>query len=337
MWIDMHTHILPAELPDLGARFGDARWIRLEHHRPGYARMMQGDRFFREVEANCWDPAVRIRECDALGIDMQVLSTVPVMFGWWAPAADALAAARLLNDDLARTVTAHPDRFIALGSVPLQAPELAADELERCVRELGMPGVQIGSHVNDWNLDEEPLLPFWERANALEAAIMVHPWDMMAMDRMPRHWLPWLVGMPAETALAMCSLLMGGIVEQFPGIRFCFNHGGGAFPGTLARIRHGFDVRPDLCQTRTSTPPDALLDRIWVDSVVHDERTLHFLLDIMPEDRVVLGSDYPFPLGELQPGRLLREADLDADTRARISYHNVLSWLRVDPPVRGGS
>ncbi|TVR04093.1 MAG: amidohydrolase [Deltaproteobacteria bacterium] len=331
MRIDMHTHILPEHIPPFDEQFDTPGWIRLDHHRPGFARMMKGDTFFREIEANCWDPEVRIRECDTLGIDIQVLSTVPVMFGWWAPAKDALEVARFLNDDLAQTVRAFPHRFVALGSVPLQDPALAADEMRRCIRDLGMPGVQIGSHVNDWNLDEDELTPFWEAAHDLEAAVMVHPWDMMAMEKMPRHWLPWLVGMPAETSLAMCSLLMGGIVEKYPRIRFCFNHGGGAFPGTLARIRHGFDVRPDLCQTRTTTPPDELLDRIWVDSVVHDERSLHFLLDVFPHDRVVLGSDYPFPLGELQPGTLLREADLDPTVRDAIGFRNALDWLRLDP------
>ena len=170
-----------------------------------------------------------------------------------------------------------------------------------------MPGIQIGSHVNGCNLDEPALFPIFEAAQALDAAVFVHPWEMLGRDRMKKYWLPWLVGMPAETALAICSVIFGGVLERLPDLRIAFAHGGGAFAFTLGRIEHGFKVRPDLCATDASTPPRDLLHRLYVDSLVHDARALHYLVDLMGADRVALGSDYPFPLGEAEPGKLIAD------------------------------
>ena len=216
--IDIRTHILPERWPDLRERYGYGGFVSLEHHRCGAARMMVDGKFFREIESNCWDPAARMHECDAHRVDVQVLSTVPVMFSYWAKPEHAHDLARLLNDHLASVVQAHPRRFVALGTLPLQAPELAVRELERCVEELGFPGVEIGTHVNDWNLDEPALFPVFQRAAELGAAVFVHPWDMMGKERMPRYWLPWLVGMPAESSLAICSLVFGGVFAVFAGV-----------------------------------------------------------------------------------------------------------------------
>jgi aminocarboxymuconate-semialdehyde decarboxylase len=327
--IDVHTHILPPQLPEWARRHAPERdFITLDHHAPCRARMVTDTgRFFREVEANCWDPDVRLRECDALGVAVQVLSTVPVLFEYGRPPQVGLDVARFLNDHLAGVVRDHPKRFVGLGTVPLQAPELAIAELERCITELGLAGIQIGSHVNRWNLDEPELAPFWQRVEALGAAVFVHPWDMMGQDRMPRHWLPWLVGMPAEVTLALCSILMGGVLERNPGLRLMFAHGGGAFAGTLGRIDHGFHARPDLCQSRTRQPPSAFLGQFWVDALVHDARTLQFALDTFGLQRVAIGSDYPFPLGEDRPGALLAELGLSQAQSDDIRTHNALRWL----------
>lgn len=290
--------------------------------------MMIGEHRFREIGHNTWDPAVRLGECDRDGVGVQILSTVPVMFSYWAKPADTLDLSQLLNDHLAGVVADNPRRFAALGTLPMQAPELAVLELERCVRELGFPGVQIGSHVNDWNLDEPALLPFFEAAEELGAAVFVHPWDMLAPDRMRRYWMRWLVGMPTETTIAICSVLFGGLLERFPRLRIGFAHGGGSFPGTVGRIEHGFQVRPDLCATHTQVPPTEWLGRFWVDSLVHDPGQLRLLLELLGRDRIALGSDYPFPLGEHHPGRMIEDMpELDAEVRARLLTHNALEFL----------
>ena len=245
MKIDIHTHILPREWPDLDAKYGYRGFVRLDHYKPCCARIMIGDRVFREITDNVWDPERRIEECDRDGVSMHALSTVPVMFSYWAKPRDALDLCRLLNDHMAEIVRRYPSRFVGLGTIPLQDVDLAAQELTRCVRELQLCGVEIGTHVdaNDHchgadcrNLDHPSLDVLWKTAEDLSAAIFVHPWDMMGQKRMPKYWLPWLVGMPAETSLAVCSMIFGGVFDRFPKLRVAFAHGGGAFPFTIGRI-----------------------------------------------------------------------------------------------------
>jgi len=326
--IDVHTHILPPALPDLGARYGSGGFVRMEHLRPGSARLSIDGAFFRDVPETCYNPARRLEECDRHGVGVQVLSTVPVMFSYRARAEHALDLARLLNDHVAATVREHPRRFAGLGTLPMQDPDAAARELERCVRELGLAGVQIGTHVNAWNLDRPELFPVFQHAGDLGAAVFVHPWEMLGSERMPKYWLPWLVGMPAEVSLAICSLIFGGVLERLPRLRIAFAHGGGAFPGTLGRIERGFHARPDLCAVDNPVSPRAYLGKFFVDSLVHDPDTLRFLLRLVGPDRVALGSDYPFPLGEEVPGRMIETmADLPPDVKDRLLAGTALEFL----------
>ncbi|RUO94290.1 amidohydrolase [Corallococcus sp. AB018] len=329
MKVDIHTHLLPPELPRFAERFGYGGFIALDHHAPCRARMMRDDgKFFREIESNCWDPKQRVVECDAHGVQVQVLSTVPVLFSYWAKPQDGLEVARFLNDHLAGAVATAPKRFVGLGTVPLQSTDLAVKELERCVRTLGFAGVQIGSHVNDLNLSDPALFPFFQAASDLGAAVFVHPWDMMGEAKMAKYWLPWLVGMPAEVSLAICSLIFGGVMERLPKLRLAFAHGGGAFPGTLGRIQHGFEVRPDLVAVDNKVAPRDYLGRFWVDSLVHDAETLRGIVKLFGADKVALGSDYPFPLGEERPGTLIESlTDLAPSVRERLLSRNALEWL----------
>ncbi|MDP6606939.1 MAG: amidohydrolase family protein [Dehalococcoidia bacterium] len=331
MKIDIHTHILPETWPDLKARYGYGGFVQLEHHGPGCARMSIDGRAFRDVDKNCWDPATRLAECDGHGVDVQVLSTVPIMFSYWAEPKDAHDLSRLLNDHIAGVVGEQPRRFVGLGTVPMQDPDLAVQELERCVTVLGLAGIQVGTHVNGKNLDDERVFPVLEAAEALGAAVFVHPWDMLAKDRMSRYWLSWLVGMPAETALAICSMLFGGVFDRLPRLRVAFAHGGGAFPGTVGRIEHGFQVRPDLCAIETKTSPRDQLGRFYVDALVHDAAALRHLIDLVGAGRVALGTDYPFPLGELAPGALIDSLGLEASIRERLLAGSALEWLNLEP------
>ncbi len=302
MRIDIYTHILPETWPDPRERYGYGGFVRLEHHKPCCARMLIDDKAFREITDQCWSPGRRIADCDDTGVTLQVLSTVPVMFSYWAKPADAHDLSRILNDHIAGVVAEHLSRF-----------------------------VRLGTHVNDWNLDNPALFPIFECAQELGAAVFVHPWDMMGKDRMPKYWLPWLVGMPDETSLAICSVIFGGVLKRLPRLRIGFAHGGGSFSRTIGRVEYGFTVRPDLCAVDNNVNPRYYLGRFYVDSLVHDADTLRHLIKTVGAERIALGSDYPFPLGEARPGALMESmGDLSQETRDRLVFGTATEFPALD-------
>lgn len=327
--IDMHTHIIPKHIPDFSAKFGYGDFIRLEHHRPGFARMMKGNVFFREIEENCWDEQVRIPEYARHNTQVQVVCTIPVMFSYWAKPQDTLYLSQFLNDHIAQLVAERPKHYIGLGTIPMQDTTLAIQELERC-KAIGLVGVQIGSNVNQLNLSEEQFHPIWEACEALDMAIMIHPWEMMGAKDMTKYWLPWLVGMPAETSRAVCSMIFGGVFEKFQKLRVNFSHAGGAFLPTLGRVEHGYNCRPDLVAVDNPKPPSDYLGHFWVDCITHDPRLLRYILEMVGDQKVTLGSDYPFPLGDLEIGAFIEDMGLSEQSRARIYHQNTLDWLKLD-------
>lgn len=326
--IDIHTHILPEHIPNWKQKFGYGGFIHLEHHKPCCARMMQDDKFFREVEDNCWSAEKRIQECNHHQVNVQVLSTVPVMFSYWAKAQDCLELSQFLNDHIAEIIHRYPKRFIGLGTIPLQAPEFAIKELERC-KKIGLVGVQIGSHVNEWNLNDPHLFPVFQACEELGMSVFVHPWEMMGQEKMQRYWLPWLVGMPAETSLAICSMIFGGVFERLPKLRVAFAHGGGSFPSTIGRIEHGFACRPDLVAIDNNVNPRNYIGKFYLDSLVHEPKMLEFIIELFGANKIALGSDYPFPLGENEPGKLIREMNFDSATKEWLLHGSALEWLNL--------
>ena len=328
--IDVHTHILPRYMPKWSEKFGYGNFIHLEDgSRPGYARMMQGDTFFREIASNCWDEEERIGEYAKSGVDVQVVCTIPVMFSYNAKPQDTLDLGRFLNDHIADLVTRFPKKYIGLCTVPMQDTELAIQELERA-KSIGIVGVQIGSNINGMNLSDPQFFPFFQACERLGMAILIHPWDMMGKPQMEKYWLPWLVGMPAEVSRAACSLIFGGVFERLSNLRVLFSHASGAFLATLGRIEHGFNCRPDLVAIDNNVNPREYCGKFWVDSITHDERLLRYILDLQGPDRICMGTDYPFPLGDLKFGDYMEKMNLDTQSLENIFHGSALSWLDLD-------
>jgi|UniRef100_UPI0040470FD3 aminocarboxymuconate-semialdehyde decarboxylase len=327
--IDMHTHIIPEHLPKWTEKFGYGDFINLHHHKEGAAMMMKGNKFFREIQANCWDPKVRIEEYAQFDTQVQVISTIPVMFSYDAKPEDGLEVSRFLNDHIAEICNLYPKNYIGLATVPMQDENLAIKELERCKKELNLPGIQIGSNINDKNLSSERFFPIFEACEKLDMAVMIHPWNMMGFGSMERYWLPWLVGMPAETSRAACSLIFGGVLERLPKLRFNFSHAGGSFLPTIGRIEHGFNCRPDLVAIDNQINPREYIGKFWVDSITHDPLMMKYILEMQGSKRITLGSDYPFPLGDLEIGAYLKEMNLSDEVIDDVFCNATLEWLNL--------
>ena len=329
MRIDVHTHIIPEKIPDFSKKFGYEGFVTLANKNAESADMIVFGEKFRTINCNCWSGKSRLPDMELNKIDIQVLSPIPVMFCYWAKAKDALQVSRFLNDFIAQKCIDNHKKFVGLGTVPMQDTDLAITELERC-REIGLKGVEIGTNINNQNLNHPDLHPFFEAAEELSMSIFVHPWQMMGMSDMNQYWLPWLVGMPAETSRAICSMIFGGIFEKFPRLRVTFAHGGGSFPYTLGRIERGFLERPDLCALDSKINPKDVIGNFYVDSLVHSSDALSFLIKTMGTNSIMLGSDYPFPLGEENPGYLIdsnkKISKLDKD---KMFFKNAQKWLDI--------
>ncbi len=295
--------------------------------------MMKGTKFFREILSNCWDPEIRMQEYAQHGTQVQVISTIPVMFSYDAKPEDGLEISRFLNDHVAEICHKYPKNYIGLATLPMQDEELAIQELERCKNELGLPGIQIGSNINDKNLSSPRFFPIFEACERLGMAIMIHPWNMMGFSSIERYWLPWLVGMPAETSRAACSLIFGGVLERLPNLRVNFSHAGGSFLPTLGRIEHGFNCRPDLVAIDNQVNPRDYLGKFWVDSITHDPLLLDYVLKVQGSKRITLGSDYPFPLGDLEIGAYIEEMNLAPEIVDDIFCNATLEWLDLERPL----
>lgn len=326
--IDMHTHLMPDHMPRWSEKFGYGGFIHLDHHRKGWARMMQDSKFFREINENCWDPEVRINEYLQFDTQVQVICTIPVLFSYWAKPKDCLQISEFLNDHIAEVVHKYPKQYVGLGTVPMQDAELAIKELHR-IKGIGLVGIQIGSNINNKNLSEPEFFPIFEACSKLGLAVMVHPWNMMGKKHMEEYWLPWLVGMPAETSRAMCSMIFGGVLERLPGLRLNFVHSGGSFLPTIGRVEHGFNCRPDLVAVDNPINPREYLGKFWVDCITHDPLMLEYILKMQGSKRITLGSDYPFPLGDLEIGKFITEMNLEESVIEDIFCNSTLEWLNL--------
>jgi aminocarboxymuconate-semialdehyde decarboxylase len=330
--IDIHTHFFPKSWPDLSERFGTPDWPWIKHTEPGKAVIMVGDREFRKIYSACWDPEIRLQEMDRDGVDLQVISATPVLFGYERPAEHALECAKMFNDAALELVASGKGKLRSLCQVPLQDIDAACRELSRCIKA-GHLGVHIGNHVGEKNLDDPGIITFLHHCADEGAAVLVHPWDMMGRERMPNYMTPWTVAMPAETQLSIVTLILSGAFDQLPkNLRICFAHGGGSFAFLLGRLENAWKHHP-VARGKSQHSPRHYVDRFYVDSAVFDDESLQFLVRTMGENNVILGSDYPFPLGEQRVGNVVKSSGLSADAKAKLIHHNAARFLGLEPEL----
>jgi aminocarboxymuconate-semialdehyde decarboxylase len=326
--IDMHSHFFPAITREQAqaADASRAPWLAVDDNGQT-GQIMLGNKPFRPVQRVLWDAHARVAELDALGVQMQVVCATPVMFADAWDATRAASWATRMNELALEFCAGHPTRLKALAQVPLQDLTLACREASRA-KAAGCIGVQIGNHLGDKDLDHEQLVDFLIHCAVEAIPVLVHPWDMMGAGRMKKWMLPWLVAMPAETQLGMVSLILSGALERIPAsLKICFAHGGGSFAYLLGRVDNAWRHR-DIVRESCPQLPSSYAHRFHVDSAVFDPAALQLLVGVMGVQRVMLGSDYPFPLGEQRIGALVRDADfLGAQGQARLLGGNALSFF----------
>ncbi|MES2072852.1 MAG: amidohydrolase family protein [Pseudomonadota bacterium] len=327
--VDIHSHFFPPITQQEAAALDveAAPWLRIQDDEQGM--IMTGDKPFRPVYSALWDSARRIEEMDRSGVDIQLMCATPVMFGYRYAIQQALPWAMRMNDYAIELCAHNPQRLKALAQVPLQDIDAACREASRA-QALGHVGVQIGNHLGERDLDDEGLLVFLTHCAHEGIPILVHPWDMMGGDNRMKKWmLPWLVAMPAETQLGILSLIMSGAFERLPAsLKICFAHGGGSFAFLLGRVDNAWRQR-DIVRENCPHPPSSYVNRFYVDSAVFDQRALALLVDVMGEDRVMLGSDYPYPLGEQDVGSLIRSSGFSDASSQKLLSGNAKAFFQL--------
>lgn len=325
--IDVHSHYVPQGWPDLATECGGTDWPSLRVDSATTATILLGGREFRPITDACWNADQRLADMDADGVDVQVVSPTPVFFAYGRTAAQATTVAGIFNDLALDITSAAPGRLLPFCQVPLQDPDAACRELDRCQGN-GHVGVEIGNHVGDVDLDSGGIVEFLQHCADRDMPVFVHPWDMASSPRLDRWMAQWLVGMPAETHLSILALILGGAFDRLPdSLRLAFAHGGGSFAFWLGRAENAWHERNDVVRGRSERPPSAYIGRFSVDSVVFREPALRLLVDTLGARNVMMGSDYPYPLGERPAGDVVRRATLDDLSRTAILGGNARRFL----------
>lgn len=329
--VDCHTHTLPRRWLDLAERYGDSRWPVRRDLDECSADLFVSGNHFRTVPHTCWDPAARLDEMDAAGIAVQWLSTTPVMFSYWAPPRQCAELARHVNDGIAEMVRYAPARFVGLATLPMGHADLAIAELYRATDELGLRGVEIGTSIAGRELDDPALRPIFEAIANIGVPVLVHPWDVVTAKRLGAYNAMYTIGMPTETAYAAAALLLSNTMSTLPNLKVLLAHGGGALAWLLARIDRGWVTWPDHRAPGSTESPLAAARRFWVDSIVGDDTNLRLVAHRLGWERIVLGSDYPFPFGERVAGDMVRTSSLESRHQKAILAENSAALLSAAP------
>jgi aminocarboxymuconate-semialdehyde decarboxylase len=324
--IDTHAHILDLETIRLLQKEVPSVAPMLTPIDDDFADLTVAGSHYKPFPRGGWDLERRIADMERYGFDRQVVAVCPQTVLYDQDAQLALAASQIQNDQIAALVRARPDQFYGLATAPMQAPDLAATELRRAITQGGLSGAMIGSNIEGRNLDDPGLEPFWEVASELQAFILVHPLKVAGIDRQRSYYLQNFIGNPLDTTIAAACLVFGGVIERHPGINFLMSHGGGFTPYQAARWEHGWSVRAEARQT-LKAPPTASLGRLIYDTILHDVAPLQFLVDRVGSGRVLLGSDYPFDMGQYDAVEVVNRLRLPAQDHAAILGASALALL----------
>jgi aminocarboxymuconate-semialdehyde decarboxylase len=331
MHVDFHAHVIPAPYLD-EVRAGRVPGMRTERSGGGEvlevaAGAPSGPMAQRIALSPAWlDSRARLAAMAAAGVDVQVVSVVQFIYHYWLDAGRGAELARVANDGVAAMVAADRRRFAGMATVPLQDGPASVAELERAHGELGFRAVEIGTHVNGMPLDAPALAPFWARAETLGMVVFIHPYAPLGIEHLGAYYLHNLLGNPFDTTLAVSRLLFGGVFERHPRLRVCLAHGGGALPAVIGRLEKGYEVF-EVCRAHGAGRPAGYLGRLWYDTITHDVTALEALVARVGAGRVLLGSDYPFTIGDLDPVRTVEKLGIDRAARDAILGGNAISLL----------
>ena len=335
--VDFHCHCFNASAA------AKAAVLKPFEHDPSivYATQMTREvnmRQMKERSPKFTDIATRLRDMDRMGIDVQALSPAPAQYYYYAEPGFGLELAREVNDSIAGMVAANPQRFVGLGTVPLQDPKLAVRELERCVGKLGLRGLEIGTNVNGMDLADPRLKldRFFAKAQELDVVLFMHPMGFTHADRLTGHYFNNIIGNPLESTIAVSHLIFGGVLDRHPKLKFCVAHGGGYLPHYHARMDHGWKARPDA-RTVLKKKPSSYLKKFFYDTITFDAGLLENLIERVGARQVMLGSDYPFDMGDDDPVGLVNSLrGLDETDRARILGGTAARLLKIGGARRRG-
>jgi aminocarboxymuconate-semialdehyde decarboxylase len=299
--IDVHAHYVPQEcIGEVKGSDGRAYGLRITQEGSRQVPYTGNARNVGFETEQIYSIQRRLKDMSTQTVDMQVLSVPPFFFFYAIEPAQSLELCRKINDAFAETVRNYPNRFVALANLPMQEPQMAAQELERSVRQLGLRGAEICSNINGKNLDDKSLAPFYAKLQELDVPVFIHPSNVLGSDRLRGYHLQNLIGNPSDTAVAAASLIFGGVLKEFPRLKFYLAHGGGSCPFIRGRWDHGWQVRPEA-RANIDRPPSDYFRLLCFDSLVHSVPALNYLVETVGPGRVMMGSDYPFDMGDKNP------------------------------------
>jgi len=300
MRIDVHAHFLAQNCFNVTDSAGRHYGPTIVINKKGQEELIQRGRSAGPIARKIWDPETRIKDMDATGVDIQIISPTPFQLYYNLETEACLWFSRRQNDEIARVVREYPTRFVGLATIPLQEPDKALAELDRAINKLGLRGVEILSNINGRDLDASELMPFYKAVEAMDVPIFIHPGGVVGSERTQNYYLTNLVAYPFETTLAAAHLIFGGILEKFPGLKFCMAHSGGNLPYTRGRLEHGYHVRPE-CKVIIKQPPSHYFPLLYFDTITHFPPALEYLITSAGADKVLMGTDYPYDMADSQP------------------------------------